>query len=177
MIRLCTEKDFHAVYEIINDAAQAYKAIIPEDRWKEPYMPRDELQQEIDSGVVFWGYEEDGELAGVMGLQDVQDVTLIRHAYVRTQKQNRGVGSQLLRRLMEEASRPLLVGTWAQVSWAIGFYQQHGFQLVSNKEKDSLLRRYWTVPQRQIEESVVLVDARWVRDREREPRPCHSETQ
>lgn len=125
-------------------------------------MSRDELQHEIDNGVVFWGYEEDGELVGVMGIQNVKDVTLIRHAYVRTEKQNQGIGGKLLINLLKKTTWPVLVGTWADAVWAIRFYEKHGFRLVSSEEKDILLRNYWSVPERQIETSVVLVDRKWL---------------
>lgn len=161
MIRRCDDADLEAIYEIINDAARAYAGVIPTDRWKEPYMSRDELHHEIADGVVFWGSEQGGELIGVMGLQHVQDVTLIRHAYVRTKMRNQGVGGMLLRYLRETTSRPILVGTWAAADWAIRFYERYGFRLVPDEEKDRLLRRYWSVPQRQIETSVVLADQRW----------------
>lgn len=161
MIRNYGDSEVELIYEIINDAAQAYRGIIPADRWKEPYMSKDELQGEIDEGVVFWGYEEDGELVGVMGIQQVQDVTLIRHAYVRPDRQNRGIGGKLLSFLRERATRPILIGTWADAMWAIRFYEKHGFRLVSSEEKDRLLRRYWSIPQRQIETSVVLADRGW----------------
>ncbi len=168
MIRQCDNTEFEMIYEIINDAAQAYKGVIPADRWKEPYMSKDELRHEIDEGVVFWGYEEDGELAGVMGVQHVQDVTLIRHAYVRTVKQNQGVGGRLLSRLRKQTTRPILVGTWADAIWATRFYEKHGFRLVSPQEKDRLLRKYWSIPERQIETSVVLADQKWFNARQRE---------
>ena len=161
MIRPCSPKDFETIYEIVNDAAQAYKGIIPHDRWNEPYMPREELKAEIDDGVVFWGYEESGRLVGVMGIQDVKDVTLIRHAYVRTAKRNKGIGSQLLKRLLAIANRPVLMGTWADAAWAIQFYQKHGFVLVTDEEKNRLLRKYWNIPERQVETSVVLADPKW----------------
>lgn len=156
MIRKCCNNDIGVIYEIINDAAQAYKGVIPEDCWREPYMSIDELRHEIDSGVAFWGYEEGGELIGVMGLQRVQDVALIRHAYVRTGKQRRGIGSKLLSFLCARTTRPLLVGTWADATWAIKFYEKHGFQLVPPEEKDQLLEKYWSIPRRQAEVSVVL---------------------
>jgi N-acetylglutamate synthase-like GNAT family acetyltransferase len=157
MIRQCNSLDFEAIYTIINDAAQAYKGVIPADCWREPYMSEDELQHELEAGVVFWGYEEDGELAGVMGLQQVQGVTLIRHAYVRTAKQNQDIGGRLLSYLRAQAARPVLVGTWADAVWAVRFYEKHGFRLVSTEEKDRLLNKYWSIPRRQIETSVVLV--------------------
>jgi N-acetylglutamate synthase-like GNAT family acetyltransferase len=158
MIRRCEERDFELIWSIINDGAQAYKGVIPADRWTEPYMSKEELRQEIDDGVVFWGCEEAGSLLGVMGLQNVQDVTLIRHAYVRTSSQKQGIGSRLLSFLLNKAERPVLIGTWADANWAIRFYRKHGFQVVDQQKKERLLRRYWTVPERQIEISVVLAD-------------------
>ena len=156
MIRVCLEDDFEAIYEIINDAAQAYRGIIPPDRWHDPYMPRKELLEEISSGVVFLGYEKEGELVGVMGTQDVQDVTLIRHAYVRTAHRSQGIGGELLGQIMDGATRPVLIGTWAAAFWAIRFYERHGFTVVSPAEKERLLRKYWSLPDRQIVTSVVL---------------------
>ncbi len=156
MIRRCDDRDLDAIAAIINDGAQAYKGVIPEDRWKEPYMPMSELQHEIREGVEFWGYEEDGSLTGVMGMQRVEDVTLIRHAYVRTAARSRGIGTQLLRELRKAASGPVLIGTWADAVWAIRFYEKNGFEVVEPQEKERLLRRYWTIPERQIETSVVL---------------------
>jgi N-acetylglutamate synthase-like GNAT family acetyltransferase len=161
MIRRCDDRDFELIWAIINDGAQAYKGIIPADRWTEPYMSREKLQHEIDEGVVFWGYEESGTLVGVMGLQQVQDVTLIRHAYVVTSSQKRGIGAHLLSHLRELANRPVLIGTWADAAWAIRFYERHGFQMVDSEEKNRLLKKYWTIPERQIETSVVLADSTW----------------
>jgi N-acetylglutamate synthase-like GNAT family acetyltransferase len=161
MIRRCENRDFDVIWAIVNDAAQAYKGIIPADRWTEPYMSRQELRQEIDEGVAFWGYEEKGRLVGVMGIQAVQDVTLIRHAYVLTGDQKRGVGAGLLTHLLGLASVPVLVGTWADALWAIRFYEKYGFQRVCTEEKDRLLKKYWSVPERQIETSVVLADQKW----------------
>ena len=161
MIRRCDERDFELIWAIINDAAQAYKGIIPADRWTEPYMSREKLQHELDERVVFWGYEETGTLAGVMGIQQVQDVTLIRHAYVRTSSQRRGIGARLLSHLRELANGPVLIGTWADAVWAIRFYERHGFQMVGPQEKNGLLKKYWAVPERQIETSVVLADGKW----------------
>lgn len=158
MIRRCDDDDFQAIWQIINDGAQAYKGVIPRDRWKEPYMSRDELRHEMRDGVVFWGFEENGELNGVMGIQSVKDVRLIRHAYVRTRRQKAGIGARLLAHLRGLASSPILIGTWADASWAIRFYEKHGFQLVGPEEKDRLLRTYWTVPDEQIATSVVLMD-------------------
>ena len=161
MIRECVAADFEDIFQIINDAAQAYRNIIPADRWNEPYMPREELKEEISAGVTFLGYEVDGELAGVVGTQDVQDVTLIRHAYVRTNRRNQGIGGQLLARIMDRATRPVLIGAWADAIWAVSFYEHRGFKVVSPQEKERLLRKYWTVPDRQIETSVVLADQTW----------------
>ena len=158
MIRQCVETDFETIHKIINDAAKAYRGVIPEDRWKEPYMSGDELKHEIDQGVVFWGYEEDGELIGVMGIQHIQDVTLIRHAYVRTDRQNQGVGAKLLSELRRQTNYPILIGTWADAVWAISFYEKHGFRIVSQGDKDLLLKKYWSIPERQVETSVVLAN-------------------
>ena len=171
MIRHCDVRDFEPLWGIINDGARAYKGIIPDDRWSEPYMSREKLQHEIDQGVAFWGYHESEELLGVMGIQEVQDVILIRHAYVRTSSQKRGIGAHLLSHLREQAKAPVLIGTWADAVWAIRFYEKHGFRLVGAQEKDRLLKRYWTVPERQIETSVVLADPKWW-----ELRGCHNLT-
>ena len=162
MIRRCDDRDFDLIWTIINDGAQAYKGIIPADRWTEPYMSQEKLRHEIDDGVIFWGYEDDGALTGVMGLQKVMDVTLIRHAYVLTSGQRRGVGGSLLTHLLALANSPVLIGTWADAVWAIHFYEKNGFQLASTQEKDRLLKKYWSVPQRQIETSVVLADPKWM---------------
>jgi GNAT superfamily N-acetyltransferase len=162
MIRACNTQDFDSILAIINDAASAYKGVIPVDRWTEPYMSQQHLLHEINTGVVFWGHEESGELTGVMGIQDVQEVTLIRHAYVRTSRQGRGIGAQLLSHLRGLAKTPLLIGTWVDAIWAIRFYEKHGFQLVNASEKDRLLKRYWTIPERQAEASVVLASPEWL---------------
>ena len=156
MIRKCTESDLMRIFEIINDAAQAYKGIIPEDRWHEPYMPLEELGREIEDGVIFWGLEQDGVLLGVMGIQDKGNVTLIRHAYVQTQAQAQGIGTRLLQHLEGITDKPILIGTWADASWAISFYEKNGYHLVSDQEKDRLLRTYWSIPERQVATSVVL---------------------
>jgi GNAT superfamily N-acetyltransferase len=161
MMRRCTDADVPAIYSIINDAAVAYKGVIPEDRWHEPYMPLDELKTEILRGVNFWGYEENYLLTGVMGIQDVKDVTLIRHAYVKQGKQKRGIGTKLLGHLIKLTDRPLLVGTWKAAVWAVEFYRKNGFTPVTEKEKNILLKKYWTIPERQVETSVVLADRTW----------------
>ena len=137
-IRTCSDNDFETIFEIVNDAASAYKGVIPTDCWKEPYMPREELRHEINAGVKFWGYEDNGNLIGVMGIQDVQDVTLIRHAYVRTTHRNQGIGGKLLAFLRTQTDKPILIGTWTDAVWAIRFYEKHGFRLVTPEEKDRL---------------------------------------
>jgi N-acetylglutamate synthase-like GNAT family acetyltransferase len=157
MIRPCKDSDVPEIIAIVNDAAQAYKGVIPPDRWHEPYMPVAELKEEMAAGVKFWGYEDGGQLIGVMGMQPVKDVTLIRHAYVRTEMRSRGIGGKLLAHLLGQIEGRILVGTWKAADWAVKFYQKHGFQLVSDKEKDRLLKTYWNIPERQIETSVVLV--------------------
>lgn len=159
MIRRCGEADIAQIESIINDGATAYRGAIPADQWHEPYMPRAALQAEIDAGVEFWGWDDAGGLVGVMGLQDVKDVTLIRHAYVRSRQQRSGIGSALMDALAPRARNRLLVGTWAAASWAIRFYERHGFRLVPAEEKDRLLDTYWTISPRQRDVSVVLVHA------------------
>ncbi|RJQ55540.1 MAG: N-acetyltransferase [Actinobacteria bacterium] len=161
VIRRCQDCDFDAVLSIVNEAATAYRGVIPEDRYHEPYMSADELRREMAEGVVFWGYEEDGELIGVMGLQDLDDVTLIRHAYVKTARQGEGIGGRLMARLLALAEPPVLVGTWADAEWAVRFYEKHGFRLLATEEKNTLLQRYWSIPERQVETSVVLADRSW----------------
>ncbi len=156
MIRKCDESDIEAIFEIINDAAAAYKGVIPEDRWHEPYMPVEELRQAIEDGVVFWGYEQEGRLAGVMGIQDKTDVALIRHAYVSSRLHRIGIGTKLLHHLEGLTDKPILVGTWKAAAWAISFYRKNGYTRVSDEEKDRLLRIYWSIPERQVETSVVL---------------------
>jgi GNAT superfamily N-acetyltransferase len=160
-VRRCDDRDFEVIWDIVNDGARAYKGIIPADRWTEPYMSREKLRRELDEGVVFWGCEEAGILVGVMGIQPVEDITLIRHAYVRTSSQKQGIGGLLLSHLLGLASGPVLIGTWADAVWAIRFYEKYGFELVGPEEKDRLLKKYWSIPERQIETSVVLVEAKW----------------
>jgi len=159
-IRPCRDDERAAILAIVNAAAEAYRGVIPADRWHEPYMPAAELAAEIAAGVAFWGYEDDGELLGVMGIQPVRDVDLIRHAYVQPAAQGRGLGGALLEHLMASATRRVLVGTWTAADWAIGFYRRHGFVQVDPEEKARLLRTYWTIPERQIETSVVLSGGR-----------------
>lgn len=162
IIRKSTQADFTSILEVIIAASAAYRSVIPADRWKEPYMPEEELRQEITDGVQFWCAEINQNITGVMGIQSKKDtVALIRHAYVRPEWQGRGIGSALLDHLTRQTSLPLLVGTWADAGWAIRFYQKHGFQLVASHEKDRLLQLYWDVPKRQRETSVVLADQQW----------------
>jgi N-acetylglutamate synthase-like GNAT family acetyltransferase len=162
MIRKGIEADFPAMLAIVNDAAQKYRGVIPADRWHEPYMPADELKQEIAAGIVFWVAQEDERVQGVMGIQDKGDVTLIRHAYVATSQQGKGIGTKLLRHLQGLSEKPFLIGTWADASWAVDFYVRNGFTVVSKEEKDRLLRTYWSIPARQVDTSVVLADRRWM---------------
>ena len=162
-IRKSVANDFEAILAIINDAAQAYCGVIPSDRWHEPYMSTDELAKEIANGVIFWMAEDSGQLLGVMGIQDKQDVALVRHAYTATRLQRKGIGTKLLRHVEALADKPILIGTWADASWAIEFYRRNGFTVVSDGDKNRLLRAYWSVPARQVETSVVLADRRWMR--------------
>ena len=156
MIRRCRDDENPAIFAIVNAAAEVYRGVIPADRWHEPYMPLSELEAEIAAGVEFWGYEDDGSLLGVMGVQPVRDVSLIRHAYVAPAAQGRGVGGALLAELEARSDRQLLVGTWAAAEWAIGFYRGRGFVDVGPERTAELLREYWSIPERQIETSVVL---------------------
>ena len=161
MIRCCDERDFELIWSIINDGARAYEGVIPPDCWTEPYMSLDKLRAEMEHGVTFWGYQESETLQGVMGIQPVQDVTLIRHAYVRTDSQKQGIGGRLLSHLCKLARGPVLIGTWAAAVWAIRFYEKHGFHVVTPEQKERLLQRYWNVPERQVETSVILADPTW----------------
>lgn len=161
MIRQCNAAELEDIRTVVNDAAKAYRGVIAADCWKDPYMSAEELRREMDDAVLFWGFFEGGRLLAVMGLQHVGDVALIRHAYTRTANQGSGTGTALLAHLQGQTDRPMLVGTWKEATWAVRFYQGRGFRLVIAPHKDRLLRRYWTVPERQIEESVVLADARW----------------
>jgi GNAT superfamily N-acetyltransferase len=158
--RACRDDERDEILAIINAAAGAYRGVIPADRWHEPYMEAAELEREIAAGVSFWGMDAGDRLVGVMGVQPVRDVDLIRHAYVRPDAQRQGVGAALLRHLRDTSTRPMLVGTWADADWAIGFYRRHGFELVPPERGAELLRTYWTIPERQIETSVVLADGR-----------------
>jgi N-acetylglutamate synthase-like GNAT family acetyltransferase len=160
-ISTCEQEDFNTIYEIINEAAIVYRGVIPDDMWHEPYMTKDELKAQIDQGVQFWNYSEHREILGVMGIQFKGDVTLIRHAYVRTKKRNKGIGGKLLENLCAKSTTPVLIGTWADATWAVSFYQNHGFRLLSTDEKNNVLLKYWTIPVRQIETSVVLASSDW----------------
>src|SRR5258706_1388170 len=162
LIRKSAEADLAAMLAIVNDAAQAYRGVIPADRWHEPYMPADELAEEIAGGVVFWVAAQDGRLLGVMGIQDKGAVALVRHAYVAPNIQRKGVGTRLLRRVEGLVDKPILIGTWADASWAIEFYRRNGFTVVPHSHNERLLRTYWSIPARQIETSVVLADGRWM---------------
>ena len=160
-ISLCGSADLPTIFEIINESALAYKGVIPTDRWHEPYMPLAELISEIGNGIRFYGYGAGERLIGVMGIQDVKDVTLIRHAYVRTACRGQGIGRKLLACLNQLTDRLVLIGTWKAAIWAVRFYEKNGFVLLGDDQKNRLLKIYWTVPDRQIEESVVLTDQRW----------------
>jgi GNAT superfamily N-acetyltransferase len=157
-IRPCRKDERSVISEIINAAAEAYRGVIPADRWHDPYMSLLELDSEISAGVAFWAYESEGDVIGVMGIQPVRDVDLIRHAYVRPGNQRRGLGAALISHIRSMSSRQMLVGTWAAATWAIAFYQRNGFELVSAEQKAALLKTYWTIPERQIETSVVLAN-------------------
>ena len=161
MIRKATDEDFEEIFKTINDAAIAYKGVIPPDRWHEPYMSKEELKAQIAEGVSFSCYVDDDEIVGVMGVQDKADVELIRHAYVRTKQRNRGIGTLLLRELIKGSTKPILIGTWKAAEWAISFYEKHGFCLMDEEEKNRLLKKYWAIPERQVETSVVLVGAKY----------------
>ena len=156
MIRRCTAADIPVIDRIINEAAEKYRGVIPADCWHEPYMTRAELEREIAAGVNFSGWDDAGELIGVMGVQRVKDATLIRHAYVRPVQQGKGIGGKLLKAFSAQIEGKLLIGTWADASWAIRFYQGHGFRLVSDQEKNDLLNNYWSISPRQRDTSVVL---------------------
>jgi GNAT superfamily N-acetyltransferase len=157
-VRPCRDDERAAILAIVNAAAEAYRGVIPADRWHEPYMPSRELDSEIAAGVAFWGYEADGALVGIMGIQPVRDVDLIRHAYVSPDRQRRGVGTALLEHVARSSTRRMLVGTWAAADWAIRFYRRHGFELVSPNRTAALLETYWSIPDRQVETSVVLAN-------------------
>lgn len=160
-VQLLTPGQLEELWTVINDGAQAYRGVIPADCWHEPYMTREELAGEIAQGVEFWGVAQEGRLLGVMGRQDKGEVVLIRHAYVRTACQRRGLGARLLAHLLRGVAKPVLVGTWRAAWWAVNFYKKHGFTLVPEAEKNRLLKTYWDISDRQTETSVVLADANW----------------
>jgi N-acetylglutamate synthase-like GNAT family acetyltransferase len=164
MIRMAVEEDTIVILSIINDAAQAYKGVIPNDRWHEPYMDMEELKAQIKDGIIFWCYEDSDEIIGVMGLQNKDDVSLIRHAYVKTVQRNSGIGTKLLSYLCRSTKKPILIGTWETAVWAINFYKKNGFVLVDTDTKTMLLKKYWDIPERQIETSVVLADDKWIKN-------------
>ena len=155
-IRPCRDDEHETIRTIINAAAEAYRGVIPADCFHEPYMSADGRRSEIAAGVGFVGYAVEGVLVGVMGIQPVRNVDLIRHAYVRPDYQGRGVGGALLAHLRTQSGGPVLIGTWAAATWAIAFYERHGFTLVPEGARALLLRTYWTISARQIETSVVL---------------------
>ncbi|HEY6050353.1 MAG TPA: GNAT family N-acetyltransferase [Thermoanaerobaculia bacterium] len=161
-IRRSEEGDLPRILAVVNEAALAYRGVIPVDRWHEPYMSEDELARDVADGIVFWVAEDGGCLAGVMGIQDRGSVALVRHAYVAPMTQRRGVGTTLLRHVTSLTDKPILIGTWASASWAIDFYRRNGFSLLADDHKERLLRTYWSIPERQIETSVVLADGRWM---------------
>jgi N-acetylglutamate synthase-like GNAT family acetyltransferase len=167
VIRRGADADFPAVLAIINDAAHAYRGVIPTDRWHEPYMPANELAKEIADGVVFWVAEREGILSAVMGIQDKGDVALVRHAYVAPTTQRTGVGTTILHHVEKLTDKPILIGTWASASWAVDFYKRNGFTLLPSSESSRLLKTYWSIPVRQIETSVVLANGRWMESQER----------
>src|SRR5256886_3347649 len=172
LIRKSVRADVEAMLAIVNDAARAYRGVIPADPWHEAYMSTGELDNEFAGGVVFWVAEQDGRLLGVMGIQDKGDVALVRHAYVARTTQRKGVGTRLLRHVEGLAGKPILIGTWAEASWAVEFYRRNGFVVVPKTHKDLLLRTYWSIPQRKIETSVVLADGRWVEGQRRASADC-----
>jgi len=161
MIRSATEHDLDEIYKVINDAAIAYKGIIPADRWHEPYMSKEALKTQIEEGVKFSCYIDDNKIAGIMGIQDKKDVNLIRHAYVITSQRGKGIGTILIHELLKYSKKPILIGTWKAAHWAIRFYERHGFFVVPEEEKNRLLRKYWNIPDRQVETSVVLTDMKY----------------
>ena len=157
MITKLNPTEYQAILDVVNEAAEAYKGVIPEDQWREPYMSTEELKEEIKSGIDFYGWTENNTLTAVMGIQQVNNVTLIRHAYVLTNRQRTGIGGKLLKHLLNLAqTTEVLVGTWETAHWAIRFYEKHGFKLLSREETDNLLRKHWNITERQIETSVVL---------------------
>jgi N-acetylglutamate synthase-like GNAT family acetyltransferase len=162
VIREAELTDILEICAVINDGASAYRGVIPEDRWHEPYMRADEVASEIEAGIQFSCYTEDGEILGVMGVQDKGHVVLIRHAYIRTAARRRGIGAELLSTLIHTTDKPILIGTWRAAEWAIDFYQKHGFEVLPDYKAQELLHKYWKVPTRQMETSVVLADQRFI---------------
>ena len=165
MIRKATNEDFEEIWAVINDAASAYKGVIPADRWHEPYMTKEELKAQISDGVRFTCYLDGNEIIGVMGIQEKEEVNLVRHAYVITKQRNTGIGTRLLEELIRDSQKPILIGTWKAAHWAIRFYENHGFSVLDEEEKNRLLRKYWVIPDRQVETSVVLADEEYWRSK------------
>lgn len=161
-IRKSEDADLPRIFAVVNEAAVAYRGVIPGDRWHEPYMSADELARDIADGVTFWMAEEDGRVLGVMGIQDKGAVALVRHAYVAPGTQRKGVGTRLLHHVRSLTDKPILIGTWADASWAIDFYRRNGFRVLPESDTVRVLRTYWSIPERQIETSVVLADGRWM---------------
>lgn len=161
-IRKSEDADLPRIFAVVNEAAVAYRGVIPGDRWHEPYMSADELARDIADGVTFWMAEEDGRVLGVMGIQDKGAVALVRHAYVAPTTQRKGVGTRLLHHVRSLTDKPILIGTWADASWAIDFYRRNGFRVLPESDTVRVLRTYWSIPERQIETSVVLADGRWM---------------
>jgi N-acetylglutamate synthase-like GNAT family acetyltransferase len=161
ILRPCVPDDFEDIYSTINDGARVYKGVIPADCWHEPYMSRGQLVDELEKKVLFWGIERDGHIIAVMGIQDKGDVALIRHAYVQTRLRRQGQGSRLLKHLEAQSIKPILIGTWSDASWAISFYRKHGYSVQNKKNTAHLLNEYWSIPQRQVDTSVVLANPRW----------------
>ena len=157
MIKEYTKNDCYEILYIINDAAERYKNVIPDNCWKEPYMPESELLEVFEEGVKMFGYVQNDKLISVMGFQEIMEVVLIRHAYTLTKYHGKGTGSTLLRYLLDRnKDYRLLVGTWRDAKWAIRFYEKFGFILHEKKESNSLLEKYWNIQPKQIENSVVL---------------------
>ena len=157
MIKEYKKKDINKILNIINDASLKYKGVIPNNCWHEPYMSEDELIDEISDGVHMFGYHNNKKLISVIGIQEVKDATLIRHAYTLTSYQGKGIGSALLEYLLKKNQKSrLLVGTWRKAEWAIQFYKKFGFIIHSKDQSTILLKKYWKIPAKQIDNSVVL---------------------
>ena len=154
--RIHRVSDAQAICAVINAAAQIYRGVIPDDCWHEPYMSAAALQQELEDGVVFWGVSQGHELVAVMGFQPRGAVDLIRHAYVRPERQRNGLGRTLLEKIHDQSSCPILVGTWASAHWTIRFYERNGYRRLNPRHTARLLDTFWRIPKRQVGASVVL---------------------